>query len=201
MPRLLTTIAILVLIAAPAWAQFGPDKGQKIASAGIGISLPMGDFGDAANTGFLFGAGYGILLSPQMEIGGEFGYHMYGVSDEYYLPANAPAGTEVDVSFSILSFGGYAKYLLAPEYKTIYLKGGLGFYNAKASGDVTHEGDTHDIDESATDLGIAVGGGYQTKGDGNTGYFVEATLNHVMSEGDSTQFINLRGGISFLFGD
>lgn len=70
MKRLLTVLTVLMLITTPVWAGMGPDKGQSAATIGAGASLPMGDFGDVAKTGLVFGAGYGFFMGPQMEVGG-----------------------------------------------------------------------------------------------------------------------------------
>ena len=178
MRRIPFIVLIVLLAAAPALGQIGPDRGQRQAYAGAGFSLPTGDFGDLASTGFLLGGGYGYYLQPQIEIGGEINYTMYGSDID-------------DVDVSGLSFVAVGKYLLAPEFTTAYLKGGLGLYRFSV--------DTPLGDDSSTDLGLLLGGGYQYRGDGNTGFFGEGTLNLVATEGDSTQFLNLRGGLIFYF--
>lgn len=110
-------------------------------------------------------------------------------------------GIEVDADFKILSFTGFFKYMLAPEYTTAYLKGALGFYNGKVSGSASAQGETMDFDESSTDLGIGFGGGYQKRGDGNMGFFVEGMFHNVFTEDSSTNYINFRGGVIFFMGE
>lgn len=87
---------------------------------GAGVTVPMGDYGDYAKTGYLGSAGLGYNLSAKAAIGAEL---MYG-SNSHKI---AGAKTE------LMGAGGYLTYNLGnPTGKVVpYLIGGLGILNQK----------------------------------------------------------------------
>jgi Outer membrane protein beta-barrel domain len=194
MKQMVLAIAALLLAAAPATAL---EQGLQEGHAAIGAMIPFGDFGDAANTGFLFGTGYGYWLTPRLQLGAQFDYHMFGMTDEFV----AAVGADEDVDGNIFSYRAFGKYALMMEDSTPYLKLLLGFYSF-GLGDYEVGGLAVET-ESETDFGFGAGLGYQYRGASNIGFFGEGVFNMVFNGsdgGDDSTFLNLRAGISLYWG-
>ena len=165
--------------AAPAVAQ-----GAKF-SVGGGLTLPLGDFGDVAGTGFHGLAAVGFQpanLPVGFQIDGM--YQRFGFED---------APDDFDANFQIIQGTANVVYtFVTAEESTFhpYLIGGVGLYNAKATGD-----DVPDS-ESETDFGINAGAGFDFQA-GSVGLFVEGRFHNVFSDPDNTNFIPITVGIRF----
>lgn len=200
MKRTVLVIAAVLLAAGPAAAL---EPGLQEGHAAIGAMIPFGDFGDLADTGFLFGVGYGYWLSPKLQLGLQFDYHMYGTANE-------------DVDGNIFSYTAFGKYALMMEDSTPYLKLLLGFYTFGVDDIELPDGSTIQID-SSTEFGFGAGLGYQYRGAGNIGFFGEAVLNWAFTSADEgvdvgdpdpgevafaddSTWLNLRAGISLYWG-
>ncbi len=168
--------------AAPALAQ-----GAKF-SVGGGLTMPLGDFGDFASTGW------------------------HGLAAVGFQPANLPVGFQIDGMYQRLGvedapddFDGNTQVIqgtanvvytfTTAEESTFhpYLIGGVGMYNFKPTGD-----DLEALvgDESETDFGINAGAGFDFQA-GAVGLFVEGRFHNVFTEGESTNFIPITVGIRF----
>lgn len=143
MKKLLTVLFAIILFA-------GYTNAQKDMSLGAGVivSLPMGDFGDAANTGFGGTASFEMDLIPQLVGVGQAGYITWG--------------TDVDeVSFSAIPILVGVKYFFVP---------GIGFYGIGQLGLTIFSADTPEIvtpigtfggSESSTEFTFGIGAGYE----------------------------------------
>lgn len=175
MKRLLSTLAGATLaIAAVAPAAVAQDAAMtRAVRFGVqgGLSMPTGDFGDAANMGFLIG----------------------GIMD--IMPANWPIairtnldyqrwGSDADVNFTAISVTGDAMFAV-PTNSGIkpYVLGGLGFYRSDC--DV-------DLCEASNDLGFNFGGGLNFNL-GTLDTHVEARYHSV----DDSSFLPIVFGIRF----
>lgn len=175
----LGAVLIATVGAAPAVAQ-----GAKF-SLGGGLTLPLGDFGDGASTGW------------------------HGLGAVSYTPANLPLGFQVDGMFQRFGFedapddfdgnlqiiqgtANAVYYFQVSEETKVrpYLIGGIGLYNSKATGD-----DVPDS-ESQTDFGINGGAGFDFMA-GAVGIFVEGRFHNVFSDPDNTNFIPVTVGVRF----
>jgi opacity protein-like surface antigen len=91
-----------------------------------GMSVPTGDYGDVAKSGFLGG------------VFGDYQIHdMFAVGLDGAYSQNKAKGTDVgDAKATIIQFGGHVKVM--PQMKDMpvlpYLQVGAGLYNAKFSG-------------------------------------------------------------------
>jgi opacity protein-like surface antigen len=116
--------------------------------AGFVVSLPMGDFGDAANTGFGGTAAFEMEFMPQLIGVGQVGYITWG--------------TDVDeVSFSAIPILVGVKYFFVP---------GVGFYGIGQLGLTIFSADTPEFvtpfgtfggSESSTEFTFGIGAGYE----------------------------------------
>jgi hypothetical protein len=147
-----------------------------------GITLPMGDFGDAAKTGWqaMGGVTFGLGGLPfALRIDGIFGQNSFDVSgvDAKAQHIGAMAGGQFNI-------GGDAASVKP------YILGQVGMVNSKCSGDDCFS------DEGSTDFAIAGGGGINF-GLGSMSAFVEGLFTSVMSDPSSANFIAARLGLRF----
>ena len=169
--------------ATPVMAQ----SGAKF-SVGGGLTLPLGDFGDVASTGFHGLAAVGFRpanLPIGFQIDGM--YQRFGVED---APDNFDGNTQI-----IQGTANVVYTFTTAEESTFhpYLIGGVGLYNSKPTGD-----DFQAIvgDESSTDFGFNAGAGFDFQA-GSVGLFVEGRFHNVLSDGSDGTFIPITVGVRF----
>jgi opacity protein-like surface antigen len=168
-------LAVLAAVsAAPAYAQ-GVTFGL-----GGGVSLPLGDFGDAAKTGW----------NGQASIG--------------FQPASLPVGIQIDGNYMRNSFDGTDGHnqIIAGTANAVYtfktsetsklhpyIIAGAGAYNEKVDlGDVGSG--------SETKFGVNGGAGFNFMA-GSMGAFVEGRFHNIMTTGSSTNLVNVNLGLRF----
>jgi opacity protein-like surface antigen len=192
---------VLVLLALPA-SVLGIEKGMTELSAGGGLAIPTGDFGDVAKTGYLFGGGIGYYATPRLAVGAELSYNSFGASDElegatealfFYL---TDVYVDMDINWSILNVVGYGKYLLTDTNFSPYIKAKAGYYNLKLKVEALGQSE----DESESYFGLGGGLGLQYYGEGRLGGFAEALYNNIFADDDNLQFFEVRAGVNILFG-
>jgi hypothetical protein len=141
-----------------------------------GLSLPMGDFGDGAESGFNITGSIYAPLGDKLKLRGDVGY-------ESFEPKIGSG------NLNVLSFAGNVMLPLGAAASEggvrPYLIGGAGLYRFSCDGC-----------DSETDLGIGVGGGFEFKLSGFT-TFAEARFVNVFTEDDSTNWIPITFGIRF----
>ena len=183
--RVFVVAAALIASASTAVAQGTTTESSRPFKFGgmLGATLPTGDFGDIAGTGYHFGAlgEYGRPAWP-FAIRGELTYHRNDIDD-------------IDGNVSVLSFVGNIAFPFGDAASTTrpYIIGGLGVHNVDISVEIPGEGDDS---ESETKFGVNFGGGitfdlagFQT--------FVEARYHSVFTSGSNTTFIPLSFGFKF----
>ncbi len=148
--------------------------------AGGGLTLPLGDFGDAAKLGW-----HGMALVGYQPAASKIGFRgdiMYGshgleqgVDGSFKL-----AGAMASITYAFQSKGSIKPYVL----------GGVGLFNAKI-----------DIDNFGSDdeTKLAVGGGFGIKfrAGSDASFFAEGRFVNVFTSDNSTNFIPLTFGIQF----
>lgn len=174
-------LATAALSATPANAQ---GEGAAIDFAiGGGVSVPTGDFDDAAKLGW------------------------HGTAAVRILPRTVPVGFQVDGNFARLSdesafdlqsqliYGtGNVLYKFQTSEATRfqpYLIGGGGAYNLDVKGDDVPAG----VD-AETKFGINAGAGFDFAF-GSAALFLEGRFHNVFTEGSDLQFIPLTVGVRF----
>ena len=171
MKRLLVAVAGLTILAAPAVAQ---DVVRPI-RFGVqgGVSMPMGDLGDAADMGFIVG-GLADWKPATLPIGIRFNvdYQRWGSKVLDGESLSSISGTAAAM-YAIPTTGGISPYVL----------GGLGMYRSTCS-----------VDDcpSETDLGFNVGGGLNFNL-GALDTFLELRYHSV----DDATFVPIAFGIRF----
>jgi hypothetical protein len=160
-----------------------PAVAQARFSLGGGLTVPLGDFDDAVGTGWHGLAALGFQpadLPVGFQIDGM--YQRFGFDE---VP------DDFDANFQLIQGTANVVYTFTTAEESTfhpYLIGGVGLYNAKATGDDV--GDT----ESQTDFGVNAGAGFDFRL-GSVGLFVEGRFHNVFTEDNSTNFIPITAGI------
>ena len=146
-----------------------------------GASLPMGDFGDIANTGW-----HGMATLGFMPPALPFGMRIDGIYNS--LKVDDAFG---DANARIMGVNANAIIAMPATIASPYLIGGLGMYNAKiTSDDVDLESDG----ETAFGINIGIGTKFNLSGFGT---FAEIRYHNVFTDDQSTQFLPITFGIMF----
>jgi hypothetical protein len=140
----------------------------------VGATLPSGDFGDMAKTGYHLGGAYTIPVGPTASIGAWGAYHLIGIED--------PVGGDANM----LQLMGIAR-ISAPMGP--FGQVGLGLASMKYEPD---EATAMFSEDRETDLVFAIGGGYNM-----SMLKITAMYHSISSEGSSTNMITVSAGLGF----
>lgn len=185
MQRIRRLMALAAVAAVPSLlsAQSASDKPLSFGVSG-GLSLPVGDLGDGASSGYVV-AGH-VFFKPAslkaIRLRGDVAYDKWGVKE---------SGGDADLRS--LSLVGNAIYDL-PSSSNVrpYLLGGVGLYNSKFSYDL---GAVRGSSATNTDLGLQIGGGLTFKLSGFD-TFAEAKFVNILADGGSN-WIPISFGVRF----
>jgi len=162
---------------------FSYAQSNMAVGAGLVVSLPMGSFGDGANTGFGGTAAFELKFAPQITGVGHIGYISYGTDSDAFSFSTVP-----------LLFG--AKYFFVPA-SGLYGIGqlGLNFFST------TVETPSFDFfgssiggssySASSSEFTLALGAGYEMPISSNLIFDVAGTINVIS---DLTN-IQIRAGV------
>jgi len=152
-----------------------------------GLSLPMGDLGNAVESGYNITGSVYAPLGGKLKLRGDVGYESFAGKG-----SNSVAGFD----FNVLSLTGNVILPLGTERAEggirPYLIGGGGLFRGTTKLNIAGISGS----ESSSDLGINVGGGFEFKLSGFT-TFAEARFVNVFGEGDSSNWIPITFGIRF----
>ena len=170
--RLMSRAALVLaatLFAAPAFA-------QTSFSVAAGLTVPMGNTGDALNSGYNVTAGLGIKppLAP-------VGLRFEGMLNQMDFKTSAFGSARLISGIANVTLSG-------PAIPMGYLIGGIGMYNF-ATPDIANS-------SSETKVGFNVGAGLNFPLTG-IGTFLEARFHLVSTEGESMKFVPITFGIKF----
>jgi hypothetical protein len=190
MKSILFVISVSILTLAPLGALAGSELGVA-----VGYSVPTGSMTDEAKGGPQFGANFGLQAGPQVMIGAEVFYNMYGLSDEMQDLVDETLGSSGDLDLTVTQYTLYSRVNLLPAASTLYAKFCAGMYRSAAT---ASQGDI-DITTDSTDFGLGAGLGYQFFGLGNTGGFGEVMYHSIMGDGETAIYLDFRAGVAFRF--
>ena len=149
--RTLALASLLLIAVAP--AALALDTSQISWFAHGGLTMPTGDFGDVAGTGFGGGVGGMMPYNEQINLRGQVGYTYFGGKDlETY-------GVDWSWNWSLIPIWCLGEYMFDPA---IYGVGGLGLIMARSSFEYDDPilGSISD-DSSDTEFGFTFGAGYR----------------------------------------
>lgn len=156
-------------------------QAQVSIGVGGGLTIPLGDFGDVAKTGWHGLANVGYDLPSGLGLRGDFYYgenKFDGVSGKTKL-----AGGFGNVLYNFKSPGSIHPYVL----------GSIGFLNAK--GEASAGGVT--LSDSETKIAFGGGAGIKFKAGSDASIFVEGRYISVNTTDSNTNFIPITVGVSF----
>jgi len=178
--RTVLLVAAVALVAvAPVHAAGTHEYGVE-----VGASVPSGNFGDAANTGFNIGAQYQYMIT-QFGVGGELKYHSWGASDNLGLAADESA------SFSAWQYNVYGIAKMPSPTTSPFFKAGFGWYTPATK----FESPLGNTDASDTVFGIVVGGGVDFNTPGNATFGLG--LNYHRLQDSEADFISIAARATF----
>lgn len=185
MKRTLRAFGLVAALAAP--AALTAQAAEKTVGVGVsgGLSLPMGDLSDGAESGFNV-TGHLYLKPAALKA-----FRLRG--DVSYDKWSAKASS--DASFSSLGFVANAVFDLGTSSTSTvkpYVLGGVGMFNTKFN----YDNSAFDVDVSSTDVGIQAGAGLNFQLSGFS-TFAEAKFVNVFGDGDSVSWIPITFGIRF----
>jgi len=180
--KLSMILATLVLLLVPA-AAFA--SGPWMMDVRGGVALPQGDFGNAFKSGLLIGVEASKMMSTNLALGAE-GNYIKNKGDE------AVFGTGSDVEAKFMHYGVHGKYMLGKSDSKMmpYMVAGAGLYNLKV--------DAGGPSSSVTKFGLRGGLGANLMMGPRWGLSAQADYNDVMTEGSSSQYIGVTGGVHFI---
>lgn len=155
MKKLLSVLFIVVL-----YAGFMNAQSNMAVGAGVVISLPMGDFGDANDLGIGGTAAFEMEFMPQLVGTAQAGYITWGGADAESGEGQVFARASSDVSAVPVMVG--AKYYFMPDMG-LYGQAQLGLYFMSFDVEVETSipGFDFDASGSSTEFAFKIGGGYE----------------------------------------
>ena len=114
--------------------------------ATVGLTLPMGDFGNGLNTGFGFNAIGKYSLSNNMAVGVSVGYSSFGTGSE-------------NLSYGVIPITGLFEYSFGSGAFKPYLGADLGLYMFRSKLSYTFLGTTTSNTDTKSYFGFAPTGG------------------------------------------
>jgi hypothetical protein len=171
MKKLLFTVLVLFLFIGVINAQ----EGKMHAGGQVGISLPMGDFGDGANMGFGFLGNFFYGINANIDLTGSIGYISWGSDAD-------------GASFSNVPIVAGARYYFQKSQFTPYGVAEIGINNLSFSYESSFFGD---YSVTSTEIGLGLGGGFLYSL-GNMDLDVNAKINIISDANHLTLFAGLR---------
>jgi outer membrane protein with beta-barrel domain len=181
---MLAVLAGTTLASRTAAAQEQSSSTSTQFSLGGGIDMPLGDFDDAANTGW-----HGLAAVTFTPATWPVGIQIDG---NY---ARFPDATPLDVNAQMIFGTGNLVYRFSTSPESTfrpYLIGGGGVYNLKQTGNDVPSG----FDNSSTKFGLNGGAGFDIKA-GSASLFAEARFHNVFTSGSNTNFLPITVGVRF----
>lgn len=180
MSMILATL-VLLLVPAAAFASGGP----WMMDVRAGVGLPQGDFGNSFKSGLMVGVEASKMMSTNFALGAD-GNYIKNKGDE------AVFGTGSGVEAKFMHYGVHGKYMLgkADSKMMPYMVAGAGLYNLKVDNGV--------VSDSVTKFGLRGGLGANYMMGPRWGLGFQADYNDVMTEGSSSQYIGVSGGLHFI---
>lgn len=211
MKKALLVFAAVVLCASMAMAQ---SQAKPVIYLGGGLSMPLGptEFKDYWKMGFGFGGGVGVSVGPQIELIGKVSYNMHSFDSDKLLSDLEAEGEDVTGvtidggDIKILAFGADFKYIFTAgeeaKFKP-FMIAGLGMANLKYT-DVTVSDETLEItipSGSTTEFALSGGAGFDYMFSPKAGFWFDARLATVLTEGETTTYLPFQVGLKFMLGN
>lgn len=147
----------------------------------LGLQLPMGDFGDAAGTGFALAGIFQYELNPNLIIGGTIGYQSFGGKSDGYSWSNIP-------------IMGLVNYKFNPDGLIPFVGAEFGLNMLSVTVEAPFFGS---YSSSSTELGINFLGGVEQRLNQNLSWRVNAKYNIIFNSGGNLSFLGINAGVMY----
>jgi opacity protein-like surface antigen len=187
MKRALVGIALAAIVVVPASSQAQRRSASEPVkfSAGLGVAMPMSDFGDVVGTGLhIEGMASKRLSASPAFLRGELGFAHYGDKDNFATTSNQVTAA-LDLGYNFASSSTVKPYVL----------GGLGAYRTSLSTDLGAGNAT--VSDNTTELGFNAGVGMRFKMGGHVAYLEGRYINQGSWEGASIASFPIAFGLEF----
>lgn len=170
-------------------------EGTMTFGLGGGVTLPMGDFGDAAKLGFNGGVYGDYWLKPNYAFGVDITGNMLSAKDDI-LDAIKVFYPNADVKYTLISFGVHGKWAPAMENSSVspWITYGVAMYNFKSkiedAGPATGE-------DSDSKVGFNGGGGLDFSGNASMKPGVDVKYHYVMTDNKATTYLTAGVHVTF----
>jgi opacity protein-like surface antigen len=188
----ITTLATLIIIPSPARADTDravPSwEGRAVIRVNGGLSFPVGNFGDAFNTGFGFGGSIGYGVSRDVLISWAIAYHSFEFSRD----------EEIDWSVTPMTFNADYRIPTNGSFAP-WVGGGLGLYRVNGEFRVGGPGgviESEDFNNFGLNFGMGVGVPLSEKAVLGTGF----KFHYVAGDEGiiDTPFVTYQIGVGFI---
>jgi len=163
-----------------------------------GVSLPMGDYGDAASTGWHAGGTCDYNMNNGWGFGTDLAYHSWSGSDALNAAAEAAFGTGSKISWSAIQITPHATYHFQTHSNVKpYGMVGVGLYDLKSK--LTSPSGNDDASKSK--MGFNFGGGMDFATHGTSTWGVDTAYHIISASNDfGTDINNFTVGLHMQFG-
>ncbi len=201
MKKLCLLLPVLLVFAAPAFAQMEAGMGMMAASVGVGYAMPIGDFADAYDGGLSVGLNGCYMFTDMygLELGVE--WTKFDANDDLISALEDLTGEDVEASWQMIPVTLDFVATFPAGQMNPYLKGGVGMYFETAKVEIAGEEDS----ESENDFGFNVGAGIKVPFGEMTMFDIGGTFHYVMTEDDevegsyNAQYFTIKAGIGMKF--
>jgi len=200
--KIAVAVALVMLTAASAFAA-GTSKRSNNTDTSTGswtfglqggMSMPTGDFGDVASTGYNFGGQADYWMNSQWGFGADVAYHANNASDAVQA-ALTLIDPGAEMKFSTIQYGVHTTYMIPTQGGTMfpYLQGGAGAYNVKTK----IEGGSAPGDVSENKLGFNMGAGVDFRATPTVNLGVNGTYHYISADPSALNWFGLEGRVTF----
>lgn len=187
----------LVLVALVALGSLSFAQNKMTIGGNIGLYLPMGDWGDAAGTGFGILPQFEYTMNENINLVGNIGYVSWGgesIEMPVFDPVNWTYTTETwEYSYHNIPIMFGAKYYLGKggikPYGMANISLNMFGYSVDANGETDSDSETY--------FGFGFGGGFEKPLNEKMSLDVAGTFESIASEGSSANDLVIKAGIKY----
>jgi hypothetical protein len=189
-------VALALALIVPAAHAAG--AGTMAAGFSVGVNPPAGEYKDFANLGFSLNAMGEYRLTEAFALGLEASYANFSAKDDVEAARSAAAGLPARAKGQVIAFGGHGRLEFGSAGRLIpYVIAGANVSTLK---DLTRY-PTYSNELSQTKLGMRGGVGLDLSAGAHARVGVEADYHIVNGEPESTQYMAVTAGVTFIFGE
>jgi len=197
--KIAVAVALVMLTAGSAFAA-GTTNSSSTGSWTFGLqggaSMPTGDYGEVASTGWNFGGMADYWINSQWGLGADIAYHANNGSDDFNaaLVADPAFGPGSEAKFTTIQYGVHTTYMFSTQGTMFpYLQAGAGSYNLKSEVD----GGLSPGDVSENKFGFNMGAGVDFRATPTVNLGVNGTYHYISVDPTALNWFGIEGRVTF----